>query len=147
MSSQQEEAPSVPTHRFAKFNPFKDADDEGGDEQGQIADQDHIAGGGHQLGGKADAEARKTLRVSHALRSFLASVGEITEDDVGGDNDETNVRPQRMYGELHSATTHAPPPRTALARRAEGLDATPGQASTVYLRPQSSHLGVLHQLL
>lgn len=79
------------SHRFAKLNPFKSADDEGGDELGQEADPDDIAGGGQHLGGAADVEARKKLRVSHALRSFLAKVGEIEAGQVGADDAETVV--------------------------------------------------------
>lgn len=70
---------------------FRDADDEGGDELGQEVDPNSIAGGGHAIGGQGDVEARKKLRVSHALRSFLAKVGEIQEADIGGDDSEEVV--------------------------------------------------------
>ncbi|CEH18641.1 Phosphoinositide-specific phospholipase C [Ceraceosorus bombacis] len=84
------EAPSIPTHRFAKLNPFKPSDDEGGDDLGQEADLDHLAGGGRVIGSAADIDERKKLRVSHALRSFLAHrAKEIAESDIGGDEEET----------------------------------------------------------
>ncbi|UZJ53123.1 hypothetical protein CBS101457_002443 [Exobasidium rhododendri] len=89
----QEEAPSVPTHRFARFNPFREDEDEGGDELGEEVNETSIAGGGHAIGGKADGDARDKLRVSHALRSFLAQVGEIPEGEVGGDDSDTVSTP------------------------------------------------------
>ncbi|PWN98804.1 PLC-like phosphodiesterase [Tilletiopsis washingtonensis] len=84
-----DDAPSVLTHRFARFNPFRGSEDEGGDEQGQAADPEHIAGGGHVFAGRGDEQARRQLRVSHALRAMLAQQGEIRESDVGGGDDET----------------------------------------------------------
>jgi hypothetical protein len=86
-----DDAPSVLTHRFARFNPFRGSEDEGGDEQGQAADPEHIAGGGHVFAGRGDEQARRQLRVSHALRAMLAQQGEIRESDVGGGDDETLV--------------------------------------------------------
>lgn len=70
---------------------FRDDDDEGGDELGEEANENSIAGGGHGIGGAADLEERKKLRVSYALRSFLAQAGEIGKADIGGDDDETVV--------------------------------------------------------
>ncbi|PWN31796.1 PLC-like phosphodiesterase [Meira miltonrushii] len=86
----KETVPSVATHRFAKLNPFRDDDDEGGDDLGEEINETSIAGGGRAIGGSADIEARKKLRVSHVLRSFLAQEGEISKDAVGGDDSETN---------------------------------------------------------
>jgi phosphatidylinositol phospholipase C delta len=38
-------------------------------------------------------QARKKLRVSQALRSFLAQAGEVPEAEVGGDDSETVCTP------------------------------------------------------
>jgi hypothetical protein len=70
---------------------FREDDDEGGDELGEDVNETSVAGGGKALGGRADVEARKKLRVSAALRAFLAHAGEIKKEDVGGGDDETVV--------------------------------------------------------
>ncbi|CAO1620989.1 unnamed protein product [Parajaminaea phylloscopi] len=85
-SEHKEAAPSILTHRFAKFNPFRDADDEGGEELGEDLTKLSVAGGGRGTFG-GDIEERKKLHVSHALRVFLAEHGEIGADDVGGKDD------------------------------------------------------------
>lgn len=80
--------------RCLSFSPlrFRKADDEGGEELGEETDETTTAGGGRATGGDADIEARKKLHVSHALRKFLAEIGEIKEEDVGGDDNEQTVR-------------------------------------------------------
>lgn len=55
---------------------------------GEEINEDSVAGGGRAIGGNADVEARKKLRVSHALRAFLAKQGEIGEADVGDSDDD-----------------------------------------------------------
>lgn len=76
------DAPTVSTHRFAKWNPFREDDDEGGEELGEELGADTVAGGGRGTFG-GDIEERRKLPVSHALRKFLEKKGEIKEADVG----------------------------------------------------------------
>lgn len=78
-------------HLFPTGISFRSDDDEGGDELGEETNENSIAGGGHGIGGVADVEERKKLRVSLALRKFLAEAGQIDKADVGGDDEETTV--------------------------------------------------------
>ncbi len=74
--------PSKLTHKFAAFNPFRGARDEGGEEQGEVITGDSVAGGGRR------AENRKGLHVSHAIRTHLADLGVIGAEDVGDKQDD-----------------------------------------------------------
>lgn len=85
-----ETAPAVLTHRFAKFNPFRSEEDEGGEELGEDLTNLSVAGGGRGTFGGA-IEERKKLNVSHALRDFLKERGEIGPHDVGGKDDRAPV--------------------------------------------------------
>jgi hypothetical protein len=88
---------------------FRDDDDEGGDEKGEDVNETSVAGGGHAIGGNADVEARKKLRVSHALRAFLAHTGAIQDSEVGGDDSETQVSRASNVGlDTSQVVTHRP---------------------------------------
>lgn len=90
-SQQEEKAPAIPTHRFAKLNPFRSEGDEGGEELGEDLTDLSVAGGGR--GTLADGEDRKKLHVSYALRKFLHDQGEVKEAEVGKHEEEAPHSP------------------------------------------------------
>lgn len=70
---------------IAKLSPFKKApvDDE---DKGETIDQGTVAGGGHAS--RRSAVTKNELRVSHALKSFLAKEGAMSEAELGLDQDQ-----------------------------------------------------------
>lgn len=82
----KEAVPAIPTHRFAKFNPFRDEEDEGGEELGDDLTLNSVVGGGRGTF-EGDIEERKRFHVSHALRVFLSEQGEISKDDIDSQED------------------------------------------------------------
>ncbi|CAO1622953.1 unnamed protein product [Sympodiomycopsis kandeliae] len=87
---EHESAPTIDTHKFASWNPFRDEKDEGGEELGEEITDLSVAGGGRGTFG-GNIEERKQLKVSHALRRFLHEKGELKESDIGKEDDEPNT--------------------------------------------------------
>jgi phosphatidylinositol phospholipase C, delta len=88
------------TSRLAGLNPFKKSkarvDD---DDKGDFVPSTAVAGGGH--GARETEITKHQLRVSHALRSFLASEGIMSEEEAGLDSDQSTSALQDLLKRSH----------------------------------------------
>lgn len=82
------------TSGIAKLNPFGGKAKEDSDEQGETLDIDSVGGGGHAA--RKSKITKDQLKVSKALRSFLAHEGVLSEQDAGVEQD----RPSRAVRDL-----------------------------------------------
>lgn len=101
--------------RLSELNPFsstsrsnREVDDE---DKGEEIDDHTVAGGGH--GGWSSEITKNQLRVSHALRCFIAAKSILSETDAGLTNQ--TVTPA-LRGLLEKPHTHVPPELTDRSR-------------------------------
>ncbi|KAL5378032.1 hypothetical protein PMIN04_011024 [Paraphaeosphaeria minitans] len=71
---------------ISRLNPFSRRSNVDDEDKGEAIDEQTVAGGGHAS--RQSAITKNRLRVSHALKSFLAKEGVLSEDELGVDQDE-----------------------------------------------------------
>ncbi|PSN65959.1 PLC-like phosphodiesterase [Corynespora cassiicola Philippines] len=89
---------------IAKLSPFskkKVVDDE---DKGEAIDSGTVAGGGHAL--RQSAITKEQLRVSHALKSFIANEGILSEAEAGLDSDEPTPALREFLSKPHIRVPH-----------------------------------------
>ncbi|KAF1970708.1 PLC-like phosphodiesterase [Bimuria novae-zelandiae CBS 107.79] len=71
---------------IAKLNLFSKRSDVDDEDKGEVIDKQTVAGGGHAS--RQSAITKNQLKVSRALKSFLAKEGVLSEEEAGIDHDE-----------------------------------------------------------
>lgn len=85
--------------RLSKLNPFKPEQEEEDEDRGEDIDRNTVAGSGHAA--RQSNLTKSQLRVSRALRSFLAREQVLSEEEAGVGSDEPTPALQELVTRSH----------------------------------------------
>jgi phosphatidylinositol phospholipase C delta len=84
---------------ISKLNPFSKRSDVDDEDKGEAIDEQTVAGGGHAS--RQSAITKNQLKVSRALKTFLAKEGVLSEDEIGVDQDEPTSALRELLDRPH----------------------------------------------